>query len=70
MGLRYIQASKVRHRLCPICEAPVRLLELSCDPTRVDYYHCDQCRIVWAHEKDNPDAPPEPVTIRPPKAPS
>jgi len=58
----------VPHRLCPICEAPGRLLELSCDTTLVDYYRCDQCQIVWAHEKENPDAPPEPVTIQPPKA--
>ena len=30
----------------------------------VGYYRCDNCGHVWTHEKDNPDAPPEDVTIR------
>jgi uncharacterized Zn finger protein len=58
------------HRICPQCGRDGRLLELELAKltTRVDYYRCDPCAHVWTHEKDNPEAPPEDITVKEPSA--
>jgi uncharacterized Zn finger protein len=52
------------HRICAKCRFVGRLLEETSKEASVEYYRCDNCGHVWTHEKDNPDAPPEDVTIR------
>jgi len=53
------------HRTCPTCQRPGRLLESASANSLVDYYRCDHCGHVWAHDKRNPDAPPRDITLPP-----
>ena len=42
------------HRLCSVCQIEGRLLERSSQDALVEYYRCDRCGRVWAHEKAKP----------------
>jgi predicted RNA-binding Zn-ribbon protein involved in translation (DUF1610 family) len=50
---------------CPTCQRPGRLLESASANSLVNYYRCDRCGHVWAHDKCNPDDPPRDITLRP-----
>ena len=51
-----------------MCQQPGRLLDVTGGDlfgSVVDYYRCDPCGHVWTHRKDDPNAPPVPVTTPP-----
>ena len=63
--------SQVTHSLltmsletCPKCQQQGRLLGVSSEEARVNYYRCNDCRHVWTHQKNNPDSQPVDVTLR------
>lgn len=53
----------MRHRICPHCEQPGRVLEAASQNAWVIYYRCDACRHVWTRDKKDLDAPPRAVTV-------
>jgi len=58
------------HRICPNCQIQGRLLEGPSQDSMVEYWRCDQCGHVWSHDKSNPNAPRNDVTVPKDKAPS
>ncbi len=55
----------MRHRDCPICHQPGRVLEYSSDDAAVEYYRCDDCWHAWSHDTQNAGAPSSHVTQAP-----
>lgn len=53
---------------CTTCQQPGRLLESASADSLVNYYRCDRCGHVWAHDKRSPDDSRRDIT-RPPSAP-
>ena len=54
------------HHLCPLCKQPGRLLDAgrtSPFARSVEYYRCDPCWHVWAHNTADPNGPAVPVTM-------
>ena len=51
-------------RLCPCCNSEARFLEAASEGSSVEYYRCDQCRCVWCHDRNDPDAEPRDI-LRP-----
>jgi hypothetical protein len=57
----------VSHTKCPDCRgAKVARLDVASAEARVHYYRCGECGHVWNIPKDDPDAPPRSVTLKPP----
>ena len=48
---------------CPNCQKVGRLLEYTSTLAYVYYYRCDSCGHVWTLDRNNPNAPPKPVTV-------